>query len=276
MIACFRIASRAFIRFTLPVLSYLSLSDPLAFALQDQPPKQSASVERGKAQFKSSCGFCHGDDATGNRAPDLVRSVILSHDEGGNLLVPVIRNGRVDKGMPAFSTLKDSDIADIVEFLHARANDAANSADVPGNYPLAKLLTGNADAGKAYFNGAGGCTACHSVTGDLAHIAAKYAPVDLQQHMVYPEGESRRTAKVTLPDGSSVEGRLRIADEFTVAVIARDGWYRSWSRDAVKVEIHDPLVRPPRVDSQVHQRGSPQSIRIPFDSQVGLAAKWTS
>src|ERR1700683_3418821 len=60
-------------------------------------------VERGRAQFKSSCGFCHGDDATGNRAPDLIRSAVLSHDTDGDQLGPVIRNGRPDNGMPGFS-----------------------------------------------------------------------------------------------------------------------------------------------------------------------------
>src|SRR5579864_4670690 len=30
-----------------------------------------AAVERGRKAFIASCGFCHGNDATGNRAPDL-------------------------------------------------------------------------------------------------------------------------------------------------------------------------------------------------------------
>jgi cytochrome c oxidase cbb3-type subunit III len=213
-----------------------------ALAQHGRPtPEQVAAIERGKAQFKSSCGFCHGEDGTGNRAPDLVRSEILSHDEAGNLLTPVIRNGRIDKGMPGFPTLKDSEIADIVAFLHARADQALHSANVPSDYPVAKLLTGNSDEGKTYFNGAGGCTGCHSVTGDLAHVASKYSPVDLQQHIVYPPGRPRRTATVTLRDGSKFEGRVVQDDEFTIGIVAKDDWYRSWPRSAVKVELHDPL-----------------------------------
>jgi hypothetical protein len=60
---------------------------------------------RGKAQFKSSCGFCHGDDATGNRAPDLTRSALLSHDVNSEAIAPVIRNGRPDKETPGFPTI---------------------------------------------------------------------------------------------------------------------------------------------------------------------------
>ena len=201
-----------------------------------------AAVERGRAQFKSSCGFCHGDDATGSRAPDLIRSAILSHDENGDLVGPVIRNGRPDKGMPAFSTLKANQIADIVTFLHAQAYAALHSAHVPGDYPLAKLLTGNAEAGKAYFNGEGGCASCHSPTKDLAGIAKKYSPIDLQQHMVYPAREAKRTAVITAANGEQFEGTVLNDDEYSIGIIGKDGWYRSWPRNKVKVEIHDPLA----------------------------------
>src|SRR5277367_3473412 len=126
-----------------------------------------STVARGRTQFKSSCGFCHGEDATGNRGPDLVRSASLSHDQKGDTLGPLIRNGRPDKGMPAFATLTAPQISDIVVFLHSRAYESLHSNSVSNDYPLKKLLTGNADAGRKYFEGAGGCAACHSPTGDL-------------------------------------------------------------------------------------------------------------
>lgn len=206
------------------------------------PPENTAAIDRGRTLFKSTCGFCHGDDATGNRAPDLVRSAILNHDEQGNLLGPVIRNGRPDKGMPSFGSLKDNQIADIVEFLHHQARAALHSGHVPGNYPLAKLLTGNAQAGKEFFNGAGTCSKCHSPTGDLAGIAEKYQPIDLQQHMIYPSAKKAVvTAVVTAPNGERCEGNVVNDDEFNIGVNCQDGWYRSFPRDKVKVELHDPL-----------------------------------
>src|SRR5205823_9804077 len=66
-------------------------------------------------------------------------------------------------------------------YLHARAAEALNSAEIPSKYPMEKLLTGDPEAGKAYFNGAGGCKICHAPTGDLAMIAAKYSPIDLEE-----------------------------------------------------------------------------------------------
>jgi cytochrome c oxidase cbb3-type subunit 3 len=208
-----------------------------------EPPKiDEAAVARGKTAFQSNCGFCHGEDARGGRAPDLIRSTLVNHDEGGNLIAPVIRNGRPDKGMPAFPALKANEIDDIVAFLHNSAHEALHSGHVSSDYPLEKLLTGNAAAGKAYFNGPGGCVKCHSVTGDLAGIAKKYSPVDLQQHMVYPARAAAPTAVVTTADGKKYEGEVKRNDEFTIAIAGKDGWFRSWPRSDVKVEIDDPLA----------------------------------
>src|SRR5580698_6669967 len=123
------------------------------------------AIERGHKQFEQACGFCHGPDATGARGPDLVRSPLVAHDVKGDLIGSVIHNGRPDKGMPAMP-LPDAQVNDIAAFLHARAAAAQGSNGVPDTYPVEKLLTGNADSGKAFFNGASSCNKCHSPTGD--------------------------------------------------------------------------------------------------------------
>ena len=206
-----------------------------------QPLEDTAAVTRGRSTFGGNCGFCHGADAAGSRAPDLVRSTVVNHDENGSLIAPLLHVGRVEKGMPAFPNLKDDQVSDIVAYLHHQAYAAMKSASVPGDYPLAKLLTGNADLGKAYFEGSGGCTGCHSPTGNLAGIAKKYSPVDLQQHMVYPSAKNTKTAVVTTRDGEHVEGQVTHDDEFTISLTGADGWSRSFLREDVKVEVSDKL-----------------------------------
>jgi cytochrome c oxidase cbb3-type subunit III len=198
-----------------------------------------AQVESGRKQFSQSCAFCHGADATGGRGADLVRSTLVAHDQNGDLIGEVIRNGRPDKGMPALPTTAEQ-IADIAAFLHARAREAIESSGVPSDYPVEKLLTGNAEAGKAFFEGPGGCKNCHSVTGDLAGLAKKYSSIEFEAHMLYP-GHRHKSAVVTLPSGDHVRGTVVHEDDFMIGVRDEAGWYRSFSRDSVKVELQDPL-----------------------------------
>lgn len=196
-------------------------------------------VARGRSAYVSSCGFCHGNDATGNRAPDLIRSPLVNRDENGTLIGPVIKNGRPDKGMPGFP-MSQQQISDIVTFLHTRVKEAMGSAHVPRDYPVEKLLTGNAAQGKAYFDGAGKCASCHSASGDLAGIAKKYQPIDLQSRFLYPRGP-QPTVTVKLTSGQQFEGKLLHIDEFDVSMRDGSGNYHSWPRNRVEAAVHDPL-----------------------------------
>ena len=217
-----------------------------ALLAQDNPPAadrkpNAADVAAGKSAFRQNCGFCHGLDARGASGPDLIRSTLVNHDVNGNLISEIVHNGRPEKGMPAFS-LPAPQVLAIAEFLHTEASAAASVARrVPTEYPVEKLLVGNAQAGKAYFDGEGGCTVCHSVTGNLAHIATKYKPIDLQSRIAFPSGASPRLT-VTEPSGKSVTGDQVYSDEFAVSLRAADGWVYSWQRNSVKVEAKDPLA----------------------------------
>src|SRR5215831_13799709 len=87
--------------------------DSLRRIYPNLPPNQDpAAVARGKDLYGASCAFCHGKEATGgNTGPDLLRSVLVNHDETGELIGPVIRTGRTSKGMPGFD-LPNGQISD--------------------------------------------------------------------------------------------------------------------------------------------------------------------
>lgn len=210
------------------------------YAQQRLSPEAAAAIERGRTQFGDSCGFCHGADATGARGPDLVRSPLVAHDVQGDKIGEVIRNGRPDKGMPA-QALSDAQISDISAFLHARAQQAVASSGVPSVYPVERMLTGNADAGKTYFNGAGRCKDCHSPTGDLAGVARKYSSIELESRMMFPERQPP-ACTVTLANGEQVQGTLKHLDEFVVILKDSSGTFRSFPRDQVRVDVQDPLT----------------------------------
>jgi cytochrome c oxidase cbb3-type subunit 3 len=205
---------------------------------------QGSEAERGQKLFQQNCGVCHANDATGGRGPDLIRSPITAHDEKGDQIGKVIHEGRPDKGMPPMP-LTDNEVADIAAFLHARIKESLQSARVPKVYAIERLLTGNAEAGKAYFDGPGGCKSCHSPTGDLAGVGAKYTPIDLQARILYPEKlfkNTKTTAVVTLPSGQKVQGHVVYQDDFAVGLTDSNGWYRSVDRTKNKIELKDGLA----------------------------------
>jgi cytochrome c oxidase cbb3-type subunit 3 len=216
---------------------FLAMALTASAEADDRPDP--AAVERGRKEFGSSCGFCHGNDATGNRGPDLIRSALVNHDEHGELIGPLVHSGRPDKGMPGLP-LTSQQISDISSFLHFRVKETMATNRVPGDYPLEKLLTGDAKAGLAYFNGPGGCSGCHSPKGDLAGIAGKYSPLELQSRFLYPRG-AKPAANVTLSSGKVFSGALEYMDEFDVAIRDASGTYHSWPRAGAKVDVHDPL-----------------------------------
>jgi cytochrome c oxidase cbb3-type subunit III len=211
--------------------------------LISRPIPPADAVERGQKQFVIQCASCHGADARGeDNGPDLVRSVIVLDDERGSLIGPLLRKGFPNEGMPAFD-LSDAQIQDLSAFLRERTQAAINR----NAYPLQNLLTGNAKDGEAFFNGAGRCNKCHSPTGDLAGIASRFQPAQLQTRFLYPRGGRGGTAKpttvtVTPRTGPTVSGTLEFIDDFTVGLRDTEGYNRSFSRDAVKVDIQDPLA----------------------------------
>lgn len=211
------------------------------------PPADPAAAARGHTLFAQDCAFCHGANATGAGGPDLLRSTIVLHDEKGETIGPVVLKGRADKGMPSFGGLTPAQIYDLAEFLHQRVEEAANRF----GYKMQNIVTGDAKAGQEFFTGAGHCSSCHSPTGDLAHIASKFEPPDLQAQFLYPTqragAENARNpfalrAKVTLPSGETVSGTVKRMDDFEISVRDDSGRYRSWPRASLKVEIEDPLI----------------------------------
>ncbi|MES1260371.1 MAG: cytochrome c, partial [Acidobacteriota bacterium] len=211
---------------TTPGTKATIVGSPAAIAGSKQDPQ---AVERGGPLFVAKCGGCHGATAKGtNRAPDLVRSLLMLNDEKGLLVGPVIRNGRPEKGMPKLNLTEDQ-ISDVVAWLHVQTY----SANHRGTYLYLDALTGDAKKGEAYFNGKGGCNKCHSATGDLKGIGAKYDAHEMQGRWLQPRSFGRGgrggsaaatpsrsaiTATVTLPSGQTVNGTLERIDDFNVAL----------------------------------------------------------
>ncbi len=235
------------------------------------------AVERGRPEFVRSCGRCHADNLTGTpKGPNLIRTARLRKDADGTAVAAVVRAG-IPAKMPSFQ-LGDEAMSDLIAYMRwaVQKYDRVSPGAPPDDYPVERLLTGNAAAGKAFFNGAGGCNACHSPTGDLAGIAKKYPPVFLQARFLMPRPTKPRTADVTVvsgekasgekasgekasgekASGEKVSGELKVLNTYDVTLVS-GGKTLTWPADQVKVDVHDPLaphraLLPKYKDDDVH------------------------
>jgi cytochrome c oxidase cbb3-type subunit 3 len=242
---------RSIIWLTAPLLLGLALSGaqtPSASASAPQGTEESNALPRksypvdevqsGDLLFQQNCSFCHGRDASGGAGgSDLNGSKLVTEDVDGDKIGSVVRSGRVQKGMPPYD-FSDKQIESLVAFIHTQQNNALTRGR--RSVDVSDLQTGNVEAGRKYFSGAGGCASCHSPTGDLAAVASRYQGLALEQRMLYPK-DAKSTVTVTFASGQTIKGTLEYLDEFTVGMIDPKGAYRSWRTKDVKYNVDAPV-----------------------------------
>lgn len=223
------------------------------FPAQQRPPGDPALIKKGNGIYDVYCRACHGADLRGGDqgGPNLLRSQLVLNDQSGELILPVVRSGRMNPGMPVmppFPNLSDDDVKAVAEFIHSVTARARGQGAPPEGDPIVlNIVVGDPKAGQAYFQKT--CTACHTVK-DMEGIATRTGePMALQNYWVGGGGRGGRgggatpvTAVVTTATGEKVEGRLIRLDDFYVVVQPSEGMARSFRRegDVPKVEVRDP------------------------------------
>jgi cytochrome c oxidase cbb3-type subunit 3 len=238
-------------------MAFITWTAAAVFAAAPAPGQRGgapvAAPGTGESIFVANCAFCHGRDATGGASgPDLTDSALVGQDVNGDKIIPVVHNGRPEKGMPPFAALPDADVKKIVEYIHKRKTDEDANPGRRRKVSAEDVSSGNADAGRGYFDA--NCKSCHSATGDLNGVASKYRGLALMQRMLYPTAQNAAappgaprpkpapvTATVTLPGGDTVAGALAYRDEFNIAITDAAGRYRSWPTAGLKIAVKDPL-----------------------------------
>jgi cytochrome c oxidase cbb3-type subunit 3 len=183
---------------------------------------------------------------------NLLRSPIAMDDQHGELI-----NARLAKHDPPVNLVQADGVA-VAEYLHGVLATMGAQGSPPGRNPVGlnlNLLVGDAQAGKTYFDAH--CASCHSITGDLKGIGAKYEgdPATLQNTWVSGSagfgrggrggrggGGGGRKATVTMQNGQKIEGTLVSENDFLVVLTLPDGARRSIAinNGVPKVEVEDP------------------------------------
>jgi cytochrome c oxidase cbb3-type subunit III len=213
------------------------------FPAHQRPPSEPAVVARGKAVYAGACGACHGADARGGQlgGVNLLRSQLVLNDKEGELIQPVVLNGRPGTQMPPIP-MNVEDIRAIAAFLHDLQAQGSNQGGPPPGEPVAlDILVGHAKAGAEFF--AAQCARCHSATGDLQGIGTRIGDARLLQNLWVSGGAARMrgpgagrpsdivvTATIATASGETIEGRLVRIDDFLVTIAQADGTQRTFRR----------------------------------------------
>jgi cytochrome c oxidase cbb3-type subunit III len=216
----------------------------------DLPAVDSAAAARGKTVYAAQCTNCHGEQARGTpKGANLIRSLVVLKDRQGSELGPFLKKGHPTPGGSA--SLTEEQIVDLSHFLRQRVNDSLRGSPI---FQPQNVLTGDAKAGAAFFNGAGNCSTCHGQTSSLAGIGTRLSPIDLQQRFLFPRtgrgrgagpasSASAVTVTVTPPAGPAVSGVVVQMDDFNVSLRDASGTYYTFKRTPeLKVEKKDPLA----------------------------------
>ena len=206
----------------------LATAGPL---VAQQAPYTAVDVEDGGRLFLATCAACHGPDG------EAVPGVDLGHGQfrrasSEDDLVNVIRRGIAGTAMPP-SNYSNVQATQIVAYLRSLAVSAQNR-DAPGD----------ADRGRALFEGKGQCLSCHRVNGngsrlgpDISDIGQLRRASELERALVEPGDNVRpqnRTVRVVTRDGSTITGRLLNHDTFTLLMLDSKEQLRSFLKSNLR------------------------------------------
>ena len=215
----------------------------LGWAQEPQNPFDTPQgVEQGSALFQTHCAYCHGARGAGGRGADLTTGQYRRGGSDANLFT-TIRNGIPGTEMPAVRAT-DDEVWKMAAFVKRL-----------GTAGLREKATGDAVAGKAVYEGKGGCTVCHSVGReggslgpDLSDVGRRRDLNNLTESLVSPEADvpSRYRAIQVVPKSGPAIGGVRLnEDDISIQLRDERDNLRSFLKENIKEIRYDkPSLMP--------------------------------
>ena len=191
----------------------------------------------GRSIFNSSCAGCHGLDGRGSdKAINISTDTEVQHLSDAQLS-SIISNGVPGGGMPAFRTLTDAQVRDVVGYLRTLQGKGEKRA-----------LPGDANRGKEIFFGKGDCSSCHTISGkggflgpDLTDQGATASASTIRDKIVRSPrvpSQGNRRAALTTARGDRIEGLIRNEDNFSVQLQTKDGSFHLLEKAELRTFEH--------------------------------------
>lgn len=214
---------------------------PLLWGQKSGMGTDPAGVEAGRQIYLGSCSGCHGKTGEGSQGPSLLSGRVSRLAD--QALFDTIRNGLPGTTMPNFA-LPEEKVWQIASFVR--------SLTVPA---VASRPAGDAERGRAFFFGAGGCVGCHMIQGkggplgpDLSNIGAERTLHQLTESITMPSeriGEGYRGVTAVRRTGEKVQGVAKNYNNYSVQILDRAGRLHLLDRaELTAVELQDKSLMP--------------------------------
>jgi hypothetical protein len=224
-------------------------------------------------QLPRHAGARHRQRARTSCGPELVL-----HDRAGNRWARFWQGPSAAERRAALVD-HDAQVKDLMNFLRQRINDGLRGSPI---FVAGNVLTGDAKAGQAYFDGDGKCAQCHSTTGNLAGIGTRLDPINLQQRSSsrWPAAAAEAgrgpgalstvtTVTVTPAAGAAISGTLVFMDDFIVTLRDANNVVRTVKRRARREGRQDESVSVPHRPARSHHRQADARRRgLPGDREM--------
>ncbi len=100
------------------VSGWLSQVPPETRALADPLPPTGANIAEGRSTYGLYCTSCHADDAGGRRGRPSLRTAHVRGETDGEIFW-ILQNGSKGHGMPAWRSLGDPALWQLVQYIRA-------------------------------------------------------------------------------------------------------------------------------------------------------------
>jgi cytochrome c oxidase cbb3-type subunit III len=186
--------------------------------------RSASALIEGRQLLASNCGACHGIDGKGSeRAPNIADAPHMRQLSDAQL-EHIIADGIPGTGMPAFHSLSNSRIHELIAYLRS-LEGTANNAKLPGD----------PQKGEAVFFGQARCSNCHMIAGrggfiasDLTDYARTHSAEQIRSTIVDSSSGDKpqvRLATATVRNGEKIVGRVRNEDNFSLQLQSVDGTF---------------------------------------------------
>lgn len=207
-----------------------------------------AAIEVGSRVYVTECALCHGPNGERVDGIDL-RTGRFRAARSDDDLRTLITTGVAGSRMPAFA-LRPEELDGVIAYIRAGFDPEGVAVRI-----------GDADRGRAIFEGAGGCVRCHRVNGvgrrlapDLSDIGLMRTPAAIQRTILDPSAALlpiNRPVRAVTRDGETIRGRRLNEDTYTVQLIDSEERLRSLVKaDLAEYEISTTAtMRPTRLSA---------------------------